>query len=46
MELIFNSVIVHLLVFFFGILFSFGIFSLIFFPIYMRILGIKKRGVK
>jgi len=46
MELIFNSVIVHLLVFFFGILFSFAIFSMIFFPMYMKILGFKKRGVK
>jgi len=46
MELILNSVIVHLLVFFFGILFSFVIFSLVFFPMYMKFLGIKKREVK
>jgi len=46
MELIFNSVVLHLLVFFFGILFSFFIFSLVFFPMYMKILGIKKRGAK
>ena len=46
MELIFNSVIVHLLVFFFGILFSFVIFSMVFFPMYMKFFGIKKRGVK
>jgi len=46
MELIFNSVVIHLLVFFFGILFSFVIFSMIFFPIYMKFLGIKKRGAK
>lgn len=46
MELILNSVVIHLLVFFFGILFSFFIFSLVFFPMYMKFLGIKKRGVK
>ncbi len=46
MELIFNSVVIHLLVFFFGILFSFFIFSLVFFPMYMKTLGFKKRGVK
>lgn len=46
MELIFNTVVLHLLVFFFGILFSFMIFSMIFFPIYMRTLGIKKKGVE
>jgi len=46
MELILNSVVLHLLVFFFGILFSFAIFSMIFFPIYMKTLGIKKREVK
>jgi len=46
MELIFNSVVIHLLVFFFGILFSFGIFSLIFFPIYLRLKGYQKKAVK
>lgn len=46
MELILNSVVIHLLVFFFGILFSFFIFSLVFFPMYMKFLGIKKRGAK
>jgi hypothetical protein len=46
MDLINNSLTIHLLVFFFGILFSFMIFSLIFFPIYLRLKGYKKIGVK
>jgi hypothetical protein len=41
-----NSIIFHLVVFGFGILFSFMIFSLIFFPIYLRLKGYKKIGVK
>jgi hypothetical protein len=41
-----NSIIFHLLVFGFGILFSFVIFSMIFFPIYLRLKGYEKKGVK
>jgi hypothetical protein len=46
MELFFNSVVIHLVVFFFGILFSFMIFSMIFFPLYLRLKGYEKKGAK
>ena len=46
MELIFNSLIIHLVVFFFGILFSFMIFSMIFFPLYLRLKGYEKKPIK
>jgi len=46
MELIINSLIIHLLVFGLGILFSFLIFTMIFFPLYIRLKGYEKRGVK
>ena len=46
MDLINNSLTIHLLVFFFGILFSFVIFSLIFFPIYLKLKGYEKKPIK